>query len=222
MVRLMPTDDMKAPIVIVGAGGHGREILDLIETDPSWEFLGFLDDGSPDPVILGRRNVQLLGPLTRLEHLEADYLIGVGNGAVRRRIDAQATDWGRKAASVRHPSAHWGRDSEAGAGLVVGANASITTNVRMGRHVHVNQNATVAHDCRIADYVTLSPGVNISGHVTIGETATIGTGAAVIQGITIGCGATVGAGAAVVRDVEAGATVVGVPARPLEKRSPRH
>lgn len=213
----MRGEDMATRIVIVGAGGHGREVLDLVEADRTWTFLGFVDDGSPDLDVLKRRGAPLLGPLTRLEQLESHYLIGVGNGAIRRGIDEQATGWGRQPASIRHPSAHWGTDSAAGPGLVVCANASITTNVRMGRHVHVNQNATIGHDCRIADYVTLNPGSNVSGNVTIGEAATIGAGAAVIQGISIGSGATVGAGAAVVRDVEPGTTVVGVPARPLRR-----
>lgn len=204
------------PVVIVGAGGHGREVLDLIESDPAWSFLGFVDDGSPDLELLERRGAPLLGSVALLEEqLEAQYLIGVGNGAIRRSIDEQATAWGRAAASISHPSAHWGADSRSGPGHIVCANASITTNVRMGRHVHVNVNATIAHDCRIADYVTLNPGSNISGNVTLGEAATVGTGAAVIQGITIGAGATVGAGASVIRDVEPGTTVVGVPARPL-------
>lgn len=205
------------PLVIIGAGGFGREVLDLVEGDSTVAFLGFVDDGSPDLGLLERRGAPLLGPFARLEHIEAQYLIGVGNGATRRDIDELATTWGRVAASIIHPSAHWGGDSGAGPGLVVCANTSITTNVRMGRHVHVNINATIGHDCRIADYVTLNPGANISGNVTIGEAATIGTGAAVIQGVSIGAGATVGAGAAVVRDVEPGTTVVGVPARPLER-----
>ena len=184
------------PLVIVGAGGFGREVLDLVELDPSWSFLG---------------------PTAELEHLDAHYLIGIGEGAARRRIDEQATAWGRPAASIVHPSAHWGGDTEAGPGLVVCSHVSITTNIRMGRHVHVNLNVTIGHDCTIGDYVTFNPGAHISGRVSIGEGATVGTGAAVIPDVTIGAGAMVGAGAVVVRDVEPGTTVAGVPARPLQR-----
>jgi acetyltransferase-like isoleucine patch superfamily enzyme len=100
-------------------------------------------------------------------------------------------------------------------GAVLAAGSRITTNVRAGRHVHLNVAATVAHDCRLDDYVSLSPGVHVSGNVTIGREVFLGTGAVVVPGCTIGAGAVVGAGAAVVSDVAAGETVVGVPARPV-------
>jgi sugar O-acyltransferase (sialic acid O-acetyltransferase NeuD family) len=203
-------------VIVVGAGGFGREVADVVR-DAGRRLGGYVDDGDPDVTLLERRGEGLLGPIAHIESWTGEYLIGIGSPVVRRAIDAQATSAGVDAASVVHPSAFLGADTEAEPGLVVCANASITTNVRFGRHCHVNLNATVGHDCRIGDYVTINPGANISGGVTLADDVTVGTGAAIIQGVTVGEGTTIGAGAVVVRDLPPGVTAVGIPARPLAR-----
>lgn len=207
------------PLVIIGAGGHGREVLDVARhtRSPSHSFLGFLADDEPGSSRLAQVGATWLGPIAELEVIEADYVIAIGDPGIRAAIHALASGWGRSAASLWHATAHRADDVRWEPGTVVLANASVTSNVRLGRHVHINLNATVAHDCALGDYVTVNPGANINGGVIIGESATVGSGAVIRQGITIGAGAIVGAGAAVVRDVEPGTTVVGVPARPLER-----
>lgn len=204
------------PLVIIGAGGHGREVLDVARhaRSPLHSFLGFLADEEPDSRLLAQVGATWLGPIAELEAIDADYVIAIGDPATRSAIHDRATGWGRSAASLWHATAHRADDVRWEPGTVVLANASVTSNVRLGLHVHINLNATVAHDCTLGDYVTVNPGANINGDVTIGEAATVGSGAVIRQGITIGAGATVGAGAAVVRDVAPGITVVGVPARP--------
>ena len=89
----------------------------------------------------------------------------------------------------------------------------MTTNVTLGRHVHINLNSTVGHDCVLADYVTVNPLVAVSGSVTVGADSMLGTHSSVLQGLTIGAAAVVGAGACVVQDVAPSTTVKGVPAR---------
>jgi sugar O-acyltransferase (sialic acid O-acetyltransferase NeuD family) len=213
---------MTTPIVIVGAGGFGREVLDIIEATnrvaPTWDFLGFLDDGEPDEELLARRGAKHLGPTDRLADIDAQYVIGVGSGEVRARIDAQATSFGRQAATIIHPAAIFGSDIEVGEGSVVCALACLTTNVRLGRHLQINLGCTVGHDAVLEDYVTLFPGASISGNVTLGEGTSVGTRAAVLPGINVGAGASLGAGAVVVGSVLSGMTVVGVPARPVTPR----
>ena len=184
---------------------------------PSHFFFGFVADDEPDCRLLAQVGATWLGPIAELEAIEADYVIAIGDPTIRAAIHALASGWGRSAASLWHTTAHRAYDVHWQPGTVVLANASVTSNVRLGLHVHINLNATVAHDCELGDYVTVNPGANINGAVIIGEAATVGSGAVIRQGITIGAEAVVGAGAAVVRDVEPGTTVVGVPARPLER-----
>jgi sugar O-acyltransferase (sialic acid O-acetyltransferase NeuD family) len=213
-------------VVIIGAGGFGRETLDVLtaqeQARPGGEarrrFLGFLDDGSPDADLLARLGAAHLGPVAHLASLEgATYLIGVGDPGRRQALDRKATELGAEPASAVHPDATWA-DVELGPGAVVTAGVRLTNNIRLGRHVHLNLNCTVGHDAVLGDYVTVNPLASISGNVTLRDRVTVGTGANIIQGVTVGDDAVIGAGAVVLDDVQAGATVVGVPARPLSSR----
>ena len=94
---------------------------------------------------------------------------------------------------------------------------TLTSNIRIGRCFHANLYSYVEHDCVLGDFVTFGPGVKVNGNVTIGDHAYIGSGAVIRQGINIGAYATVGMGAVVTRDVLAGTTVIGNPARPMNK-----
>ena len=205
--------------MIVGAGGHGREVLDVVEAmnrrEPAFEVLGFLDDNSEGGEVLARRNVGVVGTVADLASAGADYLVAIGSPEVRRRVDRLATELGLRAAVVVHPSATIGSDVVLGPGAVVTAGVRLTTNIRLGRHVHLNVNATVSHDCRLGDYVTMNPGARACGNVTLDEGVTLGAGATVIPARTVGRWTVVGAGGVVVHDLPAGVTAVGVPARSL-------
>lgn len=199
-------------IVIIGAGGHGREVLDIVEAHPDWTFRGFLADPAPDPELLKRRDAPYLASVADIPP-GVLYTIGIGDGDVRRRIDGEFTALGAEAAVLVHPAATVASDNVLGQGVQVAAGGRITTNVHLGRHVQVNVNSVVSHDCRVGDYCTLSPGAMLNGAVTLGAGVFLGTGAIVIPGVSIGDGATIGAGAVVVGDVPSGVTAVGVPAR---------
>lgn len=199
-------------IVIVGAAGHGREVLDVVEAS-GLPFGGFVDDGAPDLEPLERRAAALLGGLEVLDGLAASVLLGLGDSRVRQRVGDSLTGV-RWATAIVHPLASTGRDVGLGEGTVLAAGARLTTHIVVGRHGYVGPNATIGHDAVLGDYVTVLPGATVSGNVVVEVGATIGTGANVRQGVRIGAGAIVGAGAVVVGDVARGTTVVGVPARP--------
>ncbi len=210
---------MSIPVVVVGAGGHGRECLDVIEAvntvARTYDILGVVDDDPSTQVLVEQRGGRFLGPTETLRGRDVRFVLGIGDGAVRRRVDQLLTSWGLLAAPpLVHPRASLGSDVDLAPGVVLAAGARATTNVRLGRHTQLNIEATVSHDCRIGDYVTISPAVTVCGTVTVGEGVLLGAGATIIQNLSIGADAIVGAGAVVVRDVEAGSTVVGVPAGP--------
>ncbi len=204
-------------LVIVGAGGHGRELLDVVEAvnrvSPTWAFLGFLDDGPVDEERLARRGARHLGAVSELSAIDTDYVVGIGDSTVRERIAAFARELGRDAAVLVHPAASVGGDTVLSPGTVLCAGARVTTNVRLGQHVHLNVNAVVSHEGRVGDFVTLSPGVLVNGTVALHDHVFLGTGAVVTPGLTIGAGTWVGAGAVVVTSLPGGVVATGVPAR---------
>ena len=204
-------------VVIVGAGGFGREVLDIIEAinaaGGSLVFLGFVDDGEVDHELLRRRGAKLLGPTSALGDIDAGYVIGIGNGDVRRKIAAMLDSVGAAAATLIHPAATIGGDSHLSPGCVVAAGARVTTNVHLGRHTQLHVNSTVGHDSLLHDFVSVYPGATVSGSVTLAEGVTVGTGANVLPGLTVGADAFVGAGAVVTRDVASTSIVVGSPAK---------
>ncbi len=204
-------------LVVVGAGGHGREVLDVVEAindvEPTYDVLGVVDDGEVDRARLARRGIELLGPTETVRDLDAVYVLGIGTGHTRARLDEQLTGWGCEAVTLVHPMASIASDNRLAPGIVLAAGARVTTNVTLGRHTHLNVNAVVSHDCVVGDYVTLSPGAMVNGDVILGDRAFLGTGAVITPQRRVGEGAVVGAGAVVVADVAAGTTAVGVPAR---------
>lgn len=214
-------------LVVVGAGGFGREVLDLVHDingdngrrENPIDVLGVVDDGHPDLTLLAPYGVAHLGPVSVLDAMPADvqYVIAIGSPAARKAIAERLGP--RPAATLVHPTATWGRQVGIGEGTVVCAHSSVTNHVEFGRHVQVNLGCTIGHDARLADFVTLSPGVSVSGGARIGTASFLGTRTAVNPSVVVGDNVVDGSGAAVIHDLAPGVTAVGVPARP--RNAPR-
>lgn len=203
------------PIVVVGTGGMGREAVTwLQDAEPDALIEGFLDR---DPSLRGREfsGLPVLGEISWIQDRAVQVVVAIGSPPARRDIVRSLREQGVQLRSVVHPSATIGARSTVGPGSIVCPNVTITVDVEIAEAVIVNYGAQIGHDCRVGPYAFIAPGVNLAGNVTIEEGADVGIGASAIQGVTIGAWSRVGGGAVVINDVPAGATVVGVPARPL-------
>ena len=222
---------VRAQLVIVGAGGFGREVHHVVEAmntaGSDLELIGYVDDLATSDDLLARLGTSRLGGVDVLcaaqvasdrdQAIDPDvgYVIAIGAGAVRRTLDERLTAAGRQALTLIHPMATVGGDNRIADGCILTAGSRVTTNITLGRHTQLHVNSTIGHDSVLDDFVSVYPGATVSGNVHLGEGVTIGTGANVLPGVSIGAGAFVGAGAVVTADVEPGVTVVGVPARPI-------
>jgi sugar O-acyltransferase (sialic acid O-acetyltransferase NeuD family) len=210
-------------VIIVGAGGFGREVLDVIEaineSKPTWDFLGFVDD---NPELQGSecRGYKVLGGVESIRKLTGEAIVAivaVGNNSVRKSIVRRIEQHGGGFCTLIHPAARVTRYVKIGKGVIITAGCVLTTNIKIANHVIVNIGCTVGHDVILEDYVNLNPGVHINGSNVIGEGAYVGTGAVTIQDISIGRWSVVGAGAVVIRDIPERTLAVGVPAKPVKE-----
>lgn len=211
-------------IAIIGAGGHGREIaeliLDCIGDGQPYELLGHIVDpqyGRPGDDVNGR---PILGGFDWIERNARDAAIvcAVGAPQWRRQVAFRARALEAAFTGIIHPRAVVGRTVRFGEGVVVAAGCVLTTNIRVGDHVHLNLGCTVGHDAVLGDFATLSQGVRVPGFVRIGEGCNVGTGANLVDRITLGEWSIIGAGSAVIGDVPPDTTVVGVPAKVIMTR----
>jgi sugar O-acyltransferase (sialic acid O-acetyltransferase NeuD family) len=214
----------RRPLLIVGAGGFGRETAEgdraAEEERPRWDLLGFLDD---DPMLQGQEveGIPVVGPLSAVERL-ADAMLVVsvghpGNYYARQRIVRRLALDPSRYATIVHPAAVVPPSAELGRGTVLLATVVATTGVRIGAHVAVMPGVVLTYDDSVADYATLGAGVRLAGGVRIREGAYVGAGALVREHRTVGAWALVGMGAVVTDDVPAREVWAGVPARFLRR-----
>ncbi|MFA7243562.1 MAG: acetyltransferase [Sulfuricellaceae bacterium] len=208
---------MNYPVIILGAGGHAKVLIDALRQQ-TVELTGIAD---ADPGKKGQLlfDVLVIGDDDEVMNYPAESIClvnGVGSVSVnpqRRQLFEQFKNQGYQFATVVHPSVIMAADVVLSEGAQIMAGAVIQCGCSIGKNSVINTGSIVDHDCYIGDHVHISPGVVLSGGVCVGENSHVGAGATVIQGIRIGSNSLVAAGAVVTKDVPDDAIVMGVPAR---------
>lgn len=208
---------MTALYGIYGASGCGRGIMPLLraEVAGSGAALVFIDD-SPGADRVNGYEVWAFERFARAGSGQA--LLAVADPRVRAMLDRRCAEAGVRVIGTRAANIVVMDDVEIGPGALLSPFVTLTSNIRIGRCFHANLYSYIEHDCVIGNYVTFAPAVHCNGDVTIGDHTYIGSGAVIRQGIRIGAGVTVGMGAVVTKDVPERTTVIGNPARIMQKR----
>lgn len=209
------------PIILIGAGGHARVLLDALELNGA-KVIGLVDADAS----LADRDVMGY-PVLGNDDVLAQYAPGsvelvnaigsVDSMQRRRSVYEKLRRAGHVFASVLHPRATLSRHARMAAGVQVMAGVVVQPGASLGENTIVNTGASVDHDCRVGAHVHIAPGVTLSGNVQVGDETHVGAGAAVIQGVRIGARCLIAAGAVVTGGVRDGASMKGLPAREFSR-----
>jgi len=208
------------PLLVVGCGGHAREVAHAFVTRHGEDLLaGFLDDAREGSTPEGWSILGRVDDWTR--HAGCSLIVAIGDPRVRRRVVAQVRtrgepDW----ATVIHPDARLHRSVSVGRGSMILGGVQASVNIRMGEFVSVNRLTSLGHDAELGDYASIAPLVSVSGNVRIDAGVDVGTAASIRQRLSLGRGSAVGMGAVVVDDVAPNTLVLCNPARPSRTLDP--
>jgi len=193
-------------IIIIGAGGFGKEVLSTIlqcnQIEKQFDIMGFVDD---DQTLKNTsiNGIPILGNIDWL--LKSDLFpigcfVAIGDPKIRKKIILSLESHDAIFPKIVHPSVLISELSSIGDGTIIQQGSIISTNIEIGKHVYINFNSTIGHDCKISDFVTVSPGCNISGEVIIDEGVFFGSGVVTRDKIKIGSWSHIGAGSVVSKD----------------------
>ncbi len=200
-------------LAIYGAGGLGREVLELVKqinkAENRWSDFCFIDDIHPHRHLKGYPVVTLHD----LSPAEYDIVVGVGEPAVRALMAKKAIDAGFQLATVIHPLARVSEDVTFGEGTIVCDRAYVSCDCVIGKNVYLQPNCNVGHDCTIGDDSVISAYANLAGSCQIGARVYIGLNAAIRESTTIGEDTIISMGAIVFNDIGSAVIALGNPAR---------
>lgn len=206
-------------IILIGAGGHCKVLIDIIKSTNEYEIIGITDNNSKGTVL----DIPIIGDDSILDSIYnqgVDYaFIAIGalnNINIRNNIYTNLKSIGFKIPVLIHKCAMISQYSDIGEGTCVMAGAMVNPGVKIKRNCIINTGSVIDHDCIIQDNVHISPNVSIAGGVNIGSNSHIGIGSSIIEKINIGNNVTIGAGSVVIDDIKDFALAVGVPAKEIK------
>lgn len=201
-------------IHLIGAGGHGRVVLDALLVSGVPRDTVVVRDGRSGTILHGRA---VATPEVVAAMAGASFHVAVGHAAIRARLHQAALSIDAHPLTIRHPAAILSPDAHLGRGVLVAAGAVIAPGATLGDATIVNHGAVVDHDDRIGAFCHIAPHATLGGGVTLGDRVMIGAGAVVLPGVTIADDVTIGAGAVVLQSIGEAGTWVGNPARRLAR-----
>jgi sugar O-acyltransferase (sialic acid O-acetyltransferase NeuD family) len=192
-------------LVIFGGWFFSRVVAETAEL-LGWTVAGFVDPDPPEWI-------------SALSHVPDNTraIVAIGNNTQRSLVQGKVLEHGRSLVSIVHPTASVSRSATLDAGCYLAEHATIRANSFVGAGTILNTGSVVSHDCHIGSFVSFGPNAATASHVSTGARTMLGVGACVRPHAKIGSDCEVGAGAAVVNDIPDGCTVVGVPAKPIER-----
>ncbi len=208
-------------LIIVGAGGFGSKVLNTVRAinaqsvSPKWEVVGFVDDAEKRVGTMWDGYPVIATPETLPEVWikTASFACAIGDNRIRREVVERLEKAGFVAETIVHPTAVVADNAELGRGVYVDALCVIAANSRIGAHALINMQVGIGHHVKLGEFSQICPGGKIGGYAVVGDGAFVGTSASVLPGKKIGTNAIVGAVSMVAHDVEAGDSVMGIPAR---------
>lgn len=210
---------MSIRLVIAGAGGFGRGVRGWVLSSPQYlkqhliTSVVFIDDGEYS------KDLPIISDISSYQPVENDrVLCAIANPATRKKVVSDLGSRGARFHSFVDDRAVLGRQVSIAEGAIICPGVVISANAVIGKHAQINFNCSIGHDVQLGAYSTLSPAVALGGELVVLESSFFGANATVLPRLTLGEEVTVGAGSVVLRSVDSRTTVVGNPARILERR----
>ena len=207
-------------IAIIGAGGFGREIkqlvVDINRSEPTFNLIGFYDDKKNKGASIS--NLPVLGTLNALNEVSKPLavIVAIGNPVFKKQAVEKISNPLITFPTIIHPTSLIGSDNtNIGKGCIVCAGCHLTCDITLKDFVTLNLNCVIGHDSILNNYVSIMSASNISGEVILGDAVYVGTGATIINKINIGQSTTVGAGSVVYNSLPEKCTAIGIPAKPI-------
>jgi sugar O-acyltransferase (sialic acid O-acetyltransferase NeuD family) len=207
-------------LIIVGAGGFGREVLsycqDYQHLKKEWEIIGFIDDNR-EALDNYDHNISIIDTIKDYSPQPNDvFIMAIGLPTENKlKIGDMLTNKGAHFISLLHPTARMAESASIGKGCVIAPMAGISCEVTLCNFITVNAYASVGHDSVLHDGCTIGPYASIAGKVKLGRGVSVSIHGCILPGLQVGEFASVGPGSVVVKNVKPKTTVFGVPAKKL-------